>query len=103
MAGYTSLDKQANPLWNKRKNEYSGGGYNPLNWMGRAAFSTQPKEGPLKSIGGVGGMIEDYGTDIVNQGGMKKTLKDTSRNFFKAPMQSAAAKKIIPSKPSGGN
>jgi hypothetical protein len=35
MEGY--LAKQANPLWNSNKNEWAGGGVNPLNWAGRAA------------------------------------------------------------------
>jgi hypothetical protein len=35
LRGYHALNKEANPIWNAAKNEYAGGGYNPLNWLGR--------------------------------------------------------------------
>jgi hypothetical protein len=42
LAGY--MNKSANPLWNSNKNEWAGGGVNPLNWVGRVAQPAMDKK-----------------------------------------------------------
>lgn len=66
MAGYTALDKQANPVW--KNNEWRGGGANPLNWLSRGidaatgAGKPKPKK-PTTTQGTVG----SAGDSISNQ------------------------------------